>query len=259
MATAVMIDGVLVPPGHAPRVVLDDGLVRGDGVFEGMRCYGRRPRTPDAHLERLARSAAAVAIPLDLDVLREELARFCAATSAPDCAVRLMVTRGGQRIWREEPLPVPRDAVRLLPVAHRVTPLLIGAKTLSYAANMQAARTARAAGYDDALFVRADDRVVLEGPVWSFGWLEGGVLTFPPLEVGVLDSITRRVASEALAVRERTVTVDELAGAEGAFVISTVMVCEPVAEVGGVVSLDPGAPRVLEVCAAIREAAAARA
>ena len=46
---ALMIDGVLVAASEA-SVPLDDGLVRGDGVFEGMRLYGRRPRTPEAHM-----------------------------------------------------------------------------------------------------------------------------------------------------------------------------------------------------------------
>ena len=55
---SLMIDGRLVPAGDVPRVALDDGLVRGDGVFEGIRLYDRRPRTPGWHLDRLAASAS---------------------------------------------------------------------------------------------------------------------------------------------------------------------------------------------------------
>src|SRR4029450_6114923 len=102
---ALMIDGRLVPAGDVARVVLDDGLVRGDGVFEGIRIYGRRPRTPRWHLDRLARSADTVGLAIDRALLEEELAAFCEATTAPDCAVRLIVTRGGQRVWGGEPVP----------------------------------------------------------------------------------------------------------------------------------------------------------
>ena len=43
-----MIDGEVVPGDDPVRVTMDDGLIRGDGVFEGMRFYARQPRTPDA-------------------------------------------------------------------------------------------------------------------------------------------------------------------------------------------------------------------
>lgn len=253
-APALMIDGQLVSPGPPPRVALDDGLVRGDGVFEGMRLYGRRPRTAGEHLDRLARSADGVGLVLDRALIERELAEFCAVTSQPDCAVRLMVTRGGRRVWREEPIPAPSGGLRLLPVAHRVSPLLIGAKTLSYAANMQAQRQARAAGCDDALLVGADDDLILEGPTTAFAWIEGDVLVFPPLALGVLDSITRRIAARAVAVRERPARLEELAGASGALVMSTVQEAQPVAEVLGVARFDPGSPVVRRIAAAIHDA-----
>jgi branched-chain amino acid aminotransferase len=249
---AIMIDGALVPPGAPVRVALDDGLIRGDGIFEGMRMYGRRPRTPEAHLERLARSGDGSGIPVDLEQLRAEMAVFCQATVAPDCAVRLIITRGGQRIWREEPLPALRVSLDLMPVAHRVTPLLVGVKTLSYAANMRAQRTAKEAGADDALLYRVDDRAILEGPVWSFAWLEGDTLIFPPLEAGVLDSITRRVVVEAVATAEREMAVDRLADADGAFVISSVLEIVPVRTILGIAEFDPEAPRTAAAVAAIR-------
>ncbi len=169
-----------------------------------------------------------------------------------------MVTRGGQRIWREEPLPPPSAGLRLWPALHRVTPLLVGAKTLSYAANMQAQRQARAAGYDDALFVRADDDAILEGPVWSFGWLEGDTLVFPPLEVGVLDSITRRLAADAMPVRTREATLADMAGTDGALLLSTVQEAQPVAEVAGAATWDPASAAVRDAIAAIRAVIADR-
>jgi branched-chain amino acid aminotransferase len=255
---ALMIDGRLVPPGEEPSVALDDGLVRGDGVFEGMRLYERRPRTPGEHLDRLCRSAAVVGLEVDRGRLESELAEFCRATRAPDCGVRLMLTRGGHRVWREEPLLPASPGLRLLPVEHRVTPLLVGAKTLSYAANMQAKRLAAAAGCDDALLVRADDGVVLEGPTTAFGWLEGDALVFPPLALGVLDSITRRLAAEAVPVREREATPADLAGADGALVLSTLQEAQPVAEVAGAARFDPAGARVREVQAAVREVVLAR-
>ena len=143
----------------------------------------------------------------------------------------------------------------LLPVEHLVTPLLIGSKTLSYAANMQAHRRAKAAGHDEALLVRSGDQAILEGPTSSFCWIEGEQLVFPPLDdAGVLDSITRRLAVQAMPSTTRLATLDELAEADGALLISTVMEAQPVAEVAGVASFDPTGPPLQAARAAIKTA-----
>ena len=71
----LMIDGVLLREGETPMIPLDDGFVRGDGVFEGMRLYAHVPRTLEAHLDRLERSAGGVGIPFDRGLMRDEILR----------------------------------------------------------------------------------------------------------------------------------------------------------------------------------------
>ena len=39
MALQIYIDGKFYPEGQAKVSVFDHGLLYGDGVFEGMRCY----------------------------------------------------------------------------------------------------------------------------------------------------------------------------------------------------------------------------
>lgn len=231
---AVMVNGTVVPDGEGVPIPMDDGLIRGDGVFEGMRFYDRVPRTPELHLDRLERSGEGAEIPVDRDRLRREMREFCAAAVADTCGVRLMLTRGGHVIWREEPLPSFPDGEVLHPVATRVTPLLVGVKTLSYASNMRAMRIAKAAGADDALCYRADDRVILEGPTTAFAWLEGDTVMFPPLNAGVLDSITRRLMIEAVPCGEREMPVDDLASVDGAFLMSSYQEVVPVRSVAGI-------------------------
>lgn len=233
---AVMINGEVVPDGAGVPVALDDGLVRGDGIFEGMRFYDRVPRTPELHLDRLATSGEGSGIPVDRARLRREMRAFCDATNSPNCGVRLMLTRGGHVIWREEPLPSFPDGEDLFPVAARVNPLLVGVKTLSYAANMRAIRMAKASGAHDALCYRVDDGMILEGPTTAFAWLEGDTMMFPPLELGVLDSITRRLAKEAVKSGEREMPVGDLARVDGAFLMSSYQEVVPVRSVTGVAS-----------------------
>jgi branched-chain amino acid aminotransferase len=258
-ATRIMIDGELSPPGSPARPLLDDGLVRGDGVFEGLRAYARRPRTPREHLDRLAKSAGEIDLPLDRGLIARELDALCAASSTPDCAVRIMLTRGGQRILREEPLAQLPESWLLSAQAHRITPLLIGSKTLSYAANMQANRRAKAAGAHEALLYDPDGNGILEAPTSSFLWLEGDKVCAPPLSTGILDSITRRLVSEITELHVRARTLEDLQDADGGMLVSTVMELLPVHGVQGVVEWSGVPARVAGLRAALAEVSAARA
>ncbi len=78
-------------------VPIDDHLVhRGDGIFEAFKAVEGALYLLDRHLARLERSAAISTIPLPCE--RDELRRIILATAraaeAPDCVVRLFVSRG---------------------------------------------------------------------------------------------------------------------------------------------------------------------
>ena len=249
-----MVNGQMVPEGEPALIPLDDAVVRGDGVFEGLRLYGRRARTLEAHLDRMERSAEMVRLPFDRNLIREEIERICAETSAAECGLRVMLTRGGQRILREEAILLEApEGWSVLQVPHRITPLLVASKTLSYAANMQAARLSGEAGADTALLVDADNDGVLECPVASFVWIEGEDLVAPPLQTGILDSITRRLIAEVTPLHVRERTVADLAGADGALIISTVVESRIVREVQGIAGYDVSGRRVTEIAGALRE------
>ena len=60
------LDGVLGAPGATTIPVTDEGLLRGDGVFEVVRLYDGVPFALDDHLARLLRSADGMRLPVDL-------------------------------------------------------------------------------------------------------------------------------------------------------------------------------------------------
>ena len=113
-----------------------------------------------------------------------------------------MVTRGGRRIAIGEPLPAYGATARVATITYAPTRVLNRLKTLSYAANMLAVRLAKEQGADEALLVTPHGRV-LEGPTWTFFWAAGGTLYTPPLEDGILDSITRTQAAGGVRRRPR--------------------------------------------------------
>jgi len=245
------IDGQLIPQAQAVIPVTDQGLLRGDGVFEVIRLYGGRPYALDAHLERLERSAAGLRLPLDSGAIRSDVTALLAARAREDVLVRMLVTRGGHRIVLIEPMPAIPPSLALEPVTYAPVRLLDGIKSLSYGANMLASRLAGEAGADDALLVTPHGRV-LECPTSSFFIVREGEVWTAPLSDHVLDSITRRVVLAVAAVREEPIELAALADAQEAFIASTPHEVSGVHRVGSHHYDAPGT-RTSEIAALVRE------
>jgi branched-chain amino acid aminotransferase len=222
-----ILDGDVMDVAQATIPVTDEGLLRGDGVFEVVRLYGGRPYGLKEHLERMARSAAALRLPFDIEAMRDDVEKLLEHAEPADGGLRLLATRGGRRIGIIEDLPVIPDTVALATVTYAPTRVLDGVKSLSYAANMLASRLARERGADEALLVTPHGRV-LEGPTTSFFYVLDGALCTPPLEDRILDSITRRALFAVTDVIERITTLDDLRAASEAFLASSAREVQPV-------------------------------
>src|SRR3954463_16681254 len=217
-----------MPAAQARIPVTDEGLLRGDGVFEVVRVYGGRPYALDEHLERMRGSARNLRLELDAEAFERDARALLDAADPGDCYLRLVATRGGRRI---APLEAPHDypPPPSLGYVEYVPPrVLDGVKSLSYAGNMLATRLAKERGADEALLVTPHGRV-LEAPTSTFMWASGGALRTPPLGEHILDSITRRRLLDVLDVAEESCTLDDLAGADEAFLTSTVREVQAVA------------------------------
>jgi branched-chain amino acid aminotransferase len=246
----ISVDGRIAPVQEAVMPVRDDGVYRGDGVFEVVRLYEGRPFALGEHLDRLERSAAQIQLPLDRGKIEAEVAAVLEAFGREDAELRIVVTRGGRRIAAIETLPPLAPSVSLASVRYQPTLILTGAKTLSYGANMEATRLAVVRGADEALLVRPDG-IVLEPPTSTIFWATGsGRLRTPALNVGILDSITRRKLIEAVAdIEEGEYELDDLLGASEAFLASSVREVQPVSSIDGV-ELDRHGARTQEARAA---------
>jgi branched-chain amino acid aminotransferase len=214
------MDGVVLDASEAMIPVTDEGLLRGDGVFEVIRVYAGRPFALDEHLARMASSAERLRLPLDVDGVRADVATLLAAGPEVEGCIRVLATRGGRRIALVEALRDMPPTIAVASVTYAPPRLLDGIKSLSYGANMLATRLAQEAGADDAVLVTPHGRV-LEAPTRSIFAVLGGALRTPPLSDHILDSITRRAVLSVADVDERPITLDELLGAEEAFLAST--------------------------------------
>src|SRR3954453_9829512 len=127
------VDGRITPTTEASIPLKDDGLLRGDGVFEVIRLYGGRPFALGEHLDRLERSAAAIELPIDRSVFEEGIAALLEEVGGHEAQLRLGVTRGGRPLAFTENLPpyAANESIAPATVPYSPTLILNGVKSLS--------------------------------------------------------------------------------------------------------------------------------
>lgn len=241
-----IVDGDRTPVSDASLSILDIGFQRGYGCFEAMRSYGGSIFRLGAHLDRLARSAEMLRLPLPPSAT---IAGWCRSVASGDCIVRVLVSGGldPRHIGTATRVFVYAETIDAFAaefsVQTRVAPWhsdgtifeLTGAKALSYGFNLAATVAAREAGFDDALLV-GESGNVLEGPTYSIGWVRGDELWTPGLELGILESVTRTAvldacAADGIVVRSGAFPVADLYAADEVLMMSTVREVMSVANV----------------------------
>ena len=274
---AVWRDGaaVAVPADQPVVTAFDQGLGRGDGVFESVAVVAAGTPHLDAHLARLARSAALLALDSPADaVWRELLGAVLADWPAElEGVCRLFLTRGLGEGHAPTALvllaPVPPETLRQRTAGIAVVSLglgvpadfragapwlLGGAKTLSYAVNMAAQRHAHALGADDVVLTSLEGRV-LEGPTSTVVWAAAGTLHTPPAETGILAGTTQarlfaRAEADGWPTATTSGTVADLHAADAVWLLSGVRGAAPVHTLDGVRRGDAGlSQRVRELLA----------
>ena len=238
---------VAVPADQPVVTAFDQGLGRGDGVFESVAVVDARTPHLAAHLARMRSSAAL----LELSDPGDAVWRALLSTVLTDWPAgvegvcRLFLTRGLGAGTPPTALallaPVPAETLQQrahgisvvslglgVPADFRAGApwLLGGAKTLSYAVNMAAQRHAHAVGADDVVFTSLEGQL-LEGPTSTVVWSADGVLHTPPLNTGILPGTTaaRLFARAADAGRPTAITagtVDDLHAADAVWLVSGV-------------------------------------
>jgi len=272
-----LLDGTLIDPSQ-PIVRADDqGVVRGDGVFDALLAVEGDARDLDAHLDRLAVSAGLLQLPEpDRDGFVRAVGAVLAAWdwgSDPEAVLRMIHTRGAEGIdipngWvMAAPLDEGSrrqrvDGVRVLLLDRGFDGtgiadlpwLLPGAKSLSYGINMAAKRYAVTNGADDVVFTTPTGGL-LEGPTSSVVLdLDGELVT--PAQEGILRSITvddleKAAAGAGLTMRFAALDTSDFGRCRGAWLLSSGRILARITHLDGVPlqasPLDADLKRLLEV------------
>ncbi|RAV32785.1 aminodeoxychorismate lyase [Corynebacterium heidelbergense] len=243
---------------NAPLLYADDlAAVRGDGIFETLMLRQGEVRNVHRHLTRFRNSAAMLNLP-EPDLERWQAATDLAARTfgGGEAALRWVYSRGRESTglptgWLtvapvgDEIISARTTGVKVmtaergfrLDLSQRSPWALIGAKTLSYAANMAALRAAKERGLDDVIFL-SDEGNVLEGPTSSVIVAAGGALYTPPVDAGILPG-TSQASLFALAeqrgwsTQQKAMTVPDLLSADGVWLVSSVRIQARVTQLDG--------------------------
>lgn len=233
VADPVYLNGQFMPLAEAGISPLDRGFLYGDGVYEVIPVYSRRPFRIDEHLRRMQATLAGIRLsnPLSLGDWAAVVEQLIAAAPWEDQSIYLQVTRGADN-KRDHAFPpssvvptafafaaplvtTPAD-VRASGVAAITVPDLRWArcdlKVISLLANVLARQEAADAGCAEALLIR--DGRLMEGAVSNIFVVKDGLVLAPPKTQLMLPGITYDVILELAERHGQPLTVRDISETE---------------------------------------------
>ena len=262
MATTVVLDGHPLPLEEAVISVFDRGFLYGDSVYEVVRTYRGVPFEREAHLERLASSAARIGmeLPVTQEVLAKEMELAHRHSGNPDSYVRVVVTRGSGKIGLDPALAegprrviIAQDVTQMVPPASvyedGVEVALVSvrrnlrsaidpqAKTGNYLNSVMAIAEARTTGAYEAVMLDHQG-FITEGSSSNVFVVIGGMVFTPPVGAGILMGVTRTAVlhvarSSGIRVLELPLPEQVFEEADEMFITSSIRELVPVVRVSG--------------------------
>ncbi|HWP61115.1 MAG TPA: aminotransferase class IV [Candidatus Paceibacterota bacterium] len=246
-------NGTIMPVADAKVGIYDIGLLRGFGIYEALRTFGRKPFHLADHLKRFHVSAEGLG--LHIPASDEEIAHTIdelIAKNIPEgreALARFILTGGPARAGIEhdqnvqqtfyilvEPLdPIPADVLTrgcsLIVFEHqRPFP---ATKTTNYIQAVLLQDERKGAGALEILYTSQGK--VLECATSNFFIIKNGTIVTAKKNIleGITRNVTIDVAKKEFPVEERDISVDELYEADEAFLTSSFKDVVPVVDVGG--------------------------
>ncbi|MCX7898122.1 MAG: D-amino acid aminotransferase [Rhodocyclaceae bacterium] len=250
------LNGEFLPLAAARVSPMDRGFLFGDGVYEVIPVYGRRPFRLEEHLARLQKSLAAIRLssPLDEAGWRAVVARLVGEAEWEDQSLYLQITRGPMAVRNHAFPKEARPTVFALAEALSPPPpeqvengvaaitapdyrwLRCHIKATSLLANCLLRQMAVDAGCAETVLFR--DGVLTEGAAANVLVVKQGVLHAPQKNHLMLSGITYDVVLElaqrhGLPVVVRDIFVEEVFAADEIWLTSSTKEVLAVVELDG--------------------------
>lgn len=239
----VYLNGQFLPLEEARIPVMDRGFIFGDGVYEVIPVYGRRPLALEQHLDRLDHSLSGIRMdnPLSRDAWRSLVTQLVQREPNDDQSLYIQLTRGAAP--RDHAFPqgvsptlfamakplVPPPACWIQEGVSAITHpdfrwLQCDLKTTALLANVLLRQQAVEKGAAECVLLR--DGYLTEGAASNILVVVDGVLLSPPRNHLLLSGITLALVMElamqhGILVEERPVPELELRRAEEVMLTSS--------------------------------------
>ncbi len=259
--TILYVNGEFVKKSEAVISVYDSGFQHGDGVYEGIRAYGRRVYRLDEHIKRLYESCYTLDIdigktPEELKEIVKELIRRNIDAGFTDLHMRLQITRGFKAQTGMHPtLNITKSSIVICvdqkpPIFNKEGVTLVTTWLKRYNPQymdpkihccnqlnqIMAAIEAIRQGADEAIMLDQNGYVA-ETNSTSLQMVKDGVFILPTVD-SQLPGVTRKtlikIAKDlGMEVEERNVSVHEFYNADEVFICGTVAELAPVKMIDG--------------------------
>jgi branched-chain amino acid aminotransferase len=233
--------------GPLPLDASDRGFLLGDGVFETIAVLKGQPVWLAEHVDRMESAATELGIAFDRQALLSGVVDVLQKTSHDSEVLRLTLSRGkttrglsGQgsspslliSLASFEPTPLQSCRLKISTIRRNEYAPSSRLKTLSYIDGIMAAREV-AGDADDALMLNTAGHVA-SGTIGNIFLVQGGRLSTPSLDQGILAGITRQKIIGSRNAEERVIDVSELYSANAVFLCSSLRPLRPVSHLGGI-------------------------
>jgi D-alanine transaminase len=250
------LNGERLPLTEARISPFDRSFLFGDGVYEVLRVYGGKLFRPEAHLNRLDRSAAAIRLTNPHDHARWTalLQELVAANGGGDQYIYLQLSRGAEWGRNHAPLPdIPptvfaycspwpqvagstlRDGLACI-TAQDTRWARCDIKSVALLANALLRQLAVDANASETILLR--DGELMEGSASTVHVVKDGVLITPLNSTRILPSTTRGVVEEladelGIPRRDARISEAELRAADEIWLAAATREVQPVTKLDG--------------------------
>lgn len=241
-----IVNDTFCPFDQAALGVSDLGLVRGYGLFDFFRTVGGKPLFLGEHLDRFARSAQTMRLPLPFDrnTLLVKLRELIERNALPESGVRLLLTGGyaadgytvatPNLVITEQPLSVPDEPAALAVITHEHQRQLPQVKTTDYLMAIWLRPKIHEAAAQDVLYHTGG--ILTEAPRSNvFIVTADGTLATPARDmlVGITRQHVLELVKGHLPIEERDITLDDLHSAQEVFITGTTKKIAPILRIDG--------------------------
>jgi D-alanine transaminase len=253
--STVYLNGDFLPEGDACVSVLDRGFIFGDGVYEVIPAYGKRPFRLQGHLERLQNSLDGVRInnPHTADEWQYLIQKIIDANEGEDQSVYMQITRGAAK--RDHAFPSnakPTVLIMSNPLSSANAELLKSGvaaittedirwiychiKAICLLPNVLLRQKAIDAQSAEAILIR--DGLATEGAASNLFIVHDGIIRTPPKGPLLLPGITRDLVLELaeenhIPYEEANILEADLGRAEEIWLTSSTKEILPVTQLNG--------------------------